>query len=107
MPQFPGGQRALLTTLMQNLKYPDVDLTKYPDRIRVVVKFEICKDGSIGENIEILHGQYPEFNEAAIEAIKALPKFEPGKTNGEPVSVWYSLPVTFSTTTSEASESAE
>lgn len=107
MPQFPGGERALLTAIMQNLKYPDVDLTKYPDRIRVVVKFEICKDGSIGDKTQILHGNYPEFNEAAIEAIKALPKFEPGKIEGEPVAVWYSIPITFSTMTSDTSKKAE
>lgn len=107
MPRFPGGERALLTAIMQNLKYPDVDLTKYPDRIRVVVKFEICKDGSIGDKTQILHGNYPEFNEAAIEAIKALPKFEPGKIEGEPVAVWYSIPITFSTMTSDTSEKAE
>lgn len=106
MPQFPGGERALLMALMQNLKYPDVDLTKYPEKIRVIVKFEICKDGSIGET-QILRGDYPEFNEEAIEAIKTLPKFEPGKTNGEPVATWYCLPVTFSTMTSGTSEKAE
>lgn len=107
MPQFPGGERAMLTTVMQNLKYPDVDLTKYPVRIRVIVKFEICKDGSIGDKAQILHGDYPEFNEAAIEAIKALPKFEPGKVNGEPVAVWYTIPITFSTMSSDTSEKAK
>ena len=36
-----------------------------------------------------------DLDKEAIRVVKSLPKFIPGKMNGQAVNVWYTLPVTF------------
>ena len=36
-----------------------------------------------------------DLDKEAIRVVKSLPKFTPGRQNGQPVRVWYTLPVTF------------
>ena len=61
---------------------------------RVVVKFVVKKDGSVGE-VQVLRGKDPDLDKEAVRVVRTLPKFIPGKMNGQAVSVWFTLPINF------------
>ena len=60
----------------------------------VIVKFTIDKTGQV-KDIIILSGLSDEINKEVIRVISSSPKWEPGYLNGEPVNVWYTMPVLF------------
>ena len=93
MPEFPGGNKALLQFIAKNLVYPSEALDNNISG-KVILQFVVTKDGSIGR-IEILKGVDPLLNREAIRVVGMLPKLKPGKQNGVPVPVWFSVPVTF------------
>ena len=92
-PQFPGGETALLKYLQENIKYPPKAL-KDSIQGRVVVQFVVDKAGSVGE-VKVVRSVNKDLDDEAVRLIKTLPKFYPGRQNGQAVAVWYTLPVTF------------
>ncbi len=93
MPQFPGGQIAMLQYLMKNIKYPEQAM-KEGIQGRVAVRFIVEKDGSISDVKPIL-SVHPLLNKEAVRVVKSMPKWSPGKHNGKPVRVRFNLPVMF------------
>ena len=93
MPQFPGGQIAMLKYIMENMKYPEQAM-KEGIQGRVAVRFIVEKDGSISDVKPIL-SVHPLLNKEAIRVVKSMPKWTPGKQNGKPVRVRFNLPVMF------------
>ena len=93
MPQFPGGESELLKYLGSHINYPPM-AAENNIQGRVVVKFVVKKDGNVGEVI-VLRGKDPDLDKEAVRVVKSLPKFIPGKMNGQPVAVWYTVPVNF------------
>ena len=93
MPQFPGGQIAMMKYIMENMKYPEQAMK---ERIqgRVTVRFIVEKDGSISDVKPIL-SVHPLLNKEAVRVVKSMPKWSPGKHNGKPVRVRFNLPVMF------------
>lgn len=93
MPQFPGGQIAMLQYLMKNMKYPEQAM-KEGIQGRVTVRFIVEKDGSISDVKPVL-SVHPLLNKEAVRVVKSMPKWSPGKHNGKPVRVRFNLPVMF------------
>ena len=93
MPQFPGGQIAMLQYLMKNIKYPEQAM-KEGIQGRVTVSFIVEKDGSISDVKPVL-SVHPLLNKEAVRVVKSMPKWSPGKHNGKPVRVRFNLPVMF------------
>ena len=93
MPKYPDGDMGLFRSLSQNLVYPAKAL-KEGTQGTVLVKFVVEEDGSIGETV-VARSLSPECDQAAVDAIKKLERFTPGKQNGEPVRVWFAVPVRF------------
>jgi TonB family protein len=90
MPQFPGGDGALMTFVANSINYPpDGELVG-----KTVIKFIITKDGFIN-NIKVLQSFDPICDKEAIRVINLLPKWIPGEHNGKKVNVYYTLPVIF------------
>lgn len=96
MPQFPGGEKAMLEWLAQNVEYPDVKPDDQPEKVRVIVKFVVDKDGKAIDP-EIVRGGPEVYNQEAIKVINKMPAWEPGLIDGEPVKVTYTLPINFKT----------
>lgn len=95
MPQFPGGPSALFEYLSKNVKYPDpVAAMENGIQGRVIVSFVVEKDGSISL-VRILKSVEPSLDAEAMRVVRSMPKWTPGKQNGEPARVKYTLPVTF------------
>jgi protein TonB len=91
--QFPGGENALLKFVADNLKYPSIALEQELQGI-VIVRFVVEKDGSVGD-VTVRKSLSEECDAAAIKVVKQLPKFIPAKSQGNPVRVWYTLPIRF------------
>ena len=94
MPQFPGGEAALMKYIKAHIQYP-AEAVKNRIEGRAVVQFVVDKKGKIGE-VKVLRSVDKDLDKEAIRVVKSLPKFTPGRQNGKAVSVWYTLPVTFS-----------
>ncbi len=93
MPQFPGGDAALMKWIGEHIKYPTMAMENNIQG-RVTVSFVVTKNGSIGE-VKVLRSRDPDLDKEAVRVVKSLPNFIPGKMNGQPVNVWYTLPVNF------------
>ena len=92
-PMFPGGERALMEFLKDNVKYPP-QAAKRKTQGRVVMTFVVDKTGKVTE-IKVAKSVDIYLDTEATRVCKLLPDFIPARQNGEPVSVWFTLPITF------------
>ncbi len=93
MPEYPGGEHNLQMDIVRNLRYPK-DAVKKKLQGKVLVQFVIDEKGKV-RNIRIIDSPHPIFNEEAIRAVELLRNFKPGKFQGEPIKVQYTLPINF------------
>ena len=93
MPSFPGGLNGLMTFLAQNMVYP-VTAQENGVQGRVTVSFVVETDGSI-INVKVARSVDPSLDREAMRIVKAMPKWTPGKKDGKPVRVKYTVPVVF------------
>ena len=93
MPQFPGGEAALMKYLQSHINYPPMAAENNVQG-KVVVQFVVDKTGKVGE-VTVVRSVDKDLDKEAVRVCKSLPKFTPGRQNGQAVSVWYTLPVTF------------
>ena len=93
MPQFPGGPAALFEFLSKNIQYPK-DAEKAKLQGRVIVTFVVKKDGSIAD-AKVVKSVAPSLDAEALRVINAMPNWTPGRQNGQPVNVKYTVPLTF------------
>jgi tonB family C-terminal domain len=91
MPEFPGGNTALMSFIQQNIQYPDPDICITG---KVIVQFIISTDGNI-TNAKIVRGVHPKFDKEALRVVKLMPKWKPGTQKGKPVAMEYTIPVSF------------
>ena len=91
MPEFPGGNTALMSFIQQNIQYPvpDICITG-----KVIVQFIISTDGNI-TNAKIVRGVHSKFDKEALRVVKLMPKWKPGTQKGKPVAMEYTIPVSF------------
>ncbi len=92
-PKFPGGEAELYKYLNKNIRYPEI-AAQNNIQGRVVVQFVVEKDGSVGE-VKVVRGVDPDLDKEAVRVVKSMPKFIPGKMNGQNVRVWHTLPIKF------------
>ena len=93
MPQFPGGDAALLKYLSSHINYPPMAAENNVQG-KVLLQFVVEKDGKVGE-VKVVRSVDKDLDREAVRVVKTLPKFTPGRQNGQPVRVWYTLPVQF------------
>ncbi|MDI5888983.1 M56 family metallopeptidase [Flavobacterium yafengii] len=88
-PDFPGGIMEFYKFVGNNFKTPEQPNLKG----KVYITFIIEKDGSLSDIKNIRDIGFGT-GEEAIRVLKICPKWIPGKMNGIPVRVMYSLPIT-------------
>ena len=93
MPHFPDGMAGLMQYLSTNVRYPK-DAKESGTQGSVIVSFIVEKDGSIS-NAKVTKPTYSSLDEEALRVVSAMPKWVPGKQNGEAVRVKYAVPVSF------------
>lgn len=93
MPSFPGGPSALMQYLSSNIKYPVV-AQENGVQGRVVVSFVVERDGSITD-VQVARSVDPSLDREAQRVVRNMPRWIPGKQNGQAVRVKYNVPVAF------------
>lgn len=93
MPMFPGGDIALLNYIAQNTAYP-AEAKANNIQGKVIVRFCVTEKGDI-DKVTVLKGVDPVLDAESVRVVKTLPRFEPGRQSGQPVPVWYVVPITF------------
>ena len=93
MPQYPGGEAAMMKFVANNVKYPQEAKDKEIDG-RVFVSFVVEKDGSVS-NVKVLRGIGGGCDEEAVRVVSSMPKWKPGIKDGKPVRVSYMMPINF------------
>lgn len=93
MPEFPGGQAAMMKWLGENVKYPTI-ASENNIQGRVMVSFIVERDGSVSD-VKILRGVDPSLDKEAMRLVSSMPKWKPGMQTGKPVRARFNIPVTF------------
>jgi len=94
MPEFQGGDLSTFHSYIQsNTRYPRIAEENNLSGT-VHVTFVINKKGELAD-IQILRGVDPSLDNEVIRALKAAPKWVPGKQRDRPVLVRMSMPVKF------------
>ena len=93
MPSFPGGNVALMSYLNSNTKYPVV-AQENGVQGRVIISFVVERDGSISD-VKVARSVDPSLDREAQRVVKSMPRWTPGKQNGQTVRVKYTVPVVF------------
>jgi protein TonB len=93
MPEFPGGQTALMKFINENIIYPE-DAINNGIEGKVVVRFVVSADGSV-KRVELIKGVDPLLDKEALRVVSKQPVWKPGRQNGNPAAVWFTVPVKF------------
>jgi periplasmic protein TonB len=99
-PEFPGGSKALSAYLAENIHIPNSFARRNYNAGPIAAKFIIGKDGSV-RDVRITtkpldkgsQKSMQDFMTAIISAVEKMPRWRPGQVNGEPVAVFYTLPI--------------
>lgn len=93
MPMFPGGLHALMKFLDENVVYSNAAQRRRVEG-EVRVNFVVNTDGSITD-IEVEKALDSSIDRAVVNAIRRMPKWQPGRSGGLPTPVKITLPVQF------------
>ncbi len=93
MPEFPGGMKGCLDFIQTEMCYPE-EAKKAGIQGRVILQFIIEKDGTPTQP-RIVRSIHPLLDKEALRIIRQMPKWIPGKQDGKPQRVLYTIPVPF------------
>ena len=93
MPEYPGGDAALRKYVAENTQYPEAAKEKDLHG-RVFVQFVINKKGEVVDT-QVAKGVDPILDKEAVRVVRSLPNWTPGKQNGVPKNVSYTIPIIF------------
>ena len=94
MPEFPGGQGAMMRYIAENIQYPIIAMENGIQG-RVICQFVVEKDGRVS-NIQVVRTSGdPSLDKEGVRVISTMPKWKPGTQRGKPVRVTYTIPVNF------------
>ncbi|MBT2557577.1 TonB family protein [Hymenobacter sp. ISL-91] len=103
MPVYPGEQAGLLQDIGRNTVYPRTALRARAEGV-VIVGFTVGKDGKVqdvaaeepsADAAAALRWAYTHLQEAAVQSVRKLKPFVPGRREGEVVEVRFRVPATF------------
>lgn len=92
MPEFEGGINALKEFMLRNLRQPD-DLEP-GERITILVKFIVDKSGNIN-NVEVVESGRNDLDAEVVRVVNKMPAWKPGLQNGQAISAYFKMPITF------------
>ena len=93
LPEFEGGDAELMRFIQRSVKYP---WKEQSDDIqgKVIVRFTLEKTGKVTD-AKVIHSVSPGLDKEALRVVNMLPDFTPGKQRGQPVIVYYNIPVIY------------
>lgn len=93
MPQFPGGDAALLKYIAEHVEYPPIAKENGITGV-VYVSYIVDRDGSI-KDVKVVRGADPFLDKEAKRVVTTLRGYKPGKQRGKPVPVQFTIPIRF------------
>lgn len=93
MPQFPGGEAAMMKFIAENVKYPPL-AKEAGIKGTVFATFVVNREGHVTD-AKILKGIGGGCDEEALRVVKAMPSWTPGEQNGKKVLVRFNVPIRF------------
>jgi len=93
MPEFPGGNAALMQFLQKNIRYPQIPQENGVQG-RVIIQFVVNTDGTVVDPV-VARSVDPYLDKEALRVIGLMPKWKPGMQRNKPVRVKYTVPVVF------------
>ncbi len=93
MPEFPGGQQALMKYMSSHLQYPEI-AKEEGIQGKVFLSFVVQEDGSL-RDVRVIRGVHPSLDREALRVAKSMPLWKPGRNMGKVCCVQYNLPVNF------------
>ena len=88
-----GGDQAIAAAVASRVSYPaEAQLQQKTGRVFATF---LVDDAGFVRNVRILKSPSPLFSETVLNAVWALGRFESGKMLGEPVDVFFTIPVSF------------
>lgn len=88
-----GDIPSLLKWIANHIEYPQSALDNNIQG-KVVLRFVVEKDGSIGD-IVVARKVDPALDKEAVRVLKSMPKWKPGKQRGKAVRSYFTLPIAF------------
>ena len=93
-PEFPGGMKALMKYLQENINYPRISRDNNSQG-RALIRFVVNTDGSI-QGAEVMRSSGDIYlDKEAVRVVSGMPKWSPGRQSGKAVRVYFVLPVVF------------
>ena len=92
-PRFVGGDKAFMAYLGKNIRYPEQALQRRVSG-RVYVNFILSAQGKV-QDAHVVSGPGSGLNDEALRLIWLMPPWEPGRSNGQPVRVACTVPISF------------
>lgn len=92
MPEYPGGQAALLKFIGDNLKYPKEMVGCFQGNVRV--RFYVDSLGHVCDP-QIVRGLDSALDREVLRVVRLFPDFIPGQHEGKKVNVYMNLPISF------------
>ena len=93
MPEYPGGEQALMNDLIGSIKYPD-EAKKNGIQGKVFVSFVVDEQGKV-TNAKIERGVDPALDAESLRVVNGLKTWKPGKEKGKIVKVAYTIPINY------------
>ena len=93
MPEYPGGQAAMMKYISSSLIYPESAADKEIEG-KVLVSFVVDKTGKVGD-VKIKKSVNKDLDKEAIRVVKGMPLWKPGMQAGVPQNVQFYLPIMF------------
>lgn len=100
MPEYPGGDEAIMTFIGNNVQYP-VDAQEKGIQGTAVIRFVVNKVGQV-EKAEIIRSVFPSIDAEAIRVVNMLKGWKAGVQKGKKVDVYFTLPIRFKLDTNTA-----
>ena len=88
-----GDIPSLLKWIANHIEYPQSALDNNIQG-KVVLRFVVEKDGSIGD-VVVARKVDPALDKEAVRVLKSMPKWTPGKQRGKAVRSYFTLPIAF------------
>lgn len=92
-PEFKGGDVELIRFLQWNIEYPWKERNKNIQG-KVMIRFIVDTHGKV-KDPKITRSVSPSLDLEALRVVNRLPDFKPAMQRGQPVSVYFNLPVVY------------
>lgn len=93
MPEYPGGETALMNDLIGAIKYPEEAKNKGIQG-KVYVSFVVDEQGKV-TNAKIERGVEASLDKESLRVVNGLKSWKPGKEKDKAVKVAYTIPINY------------